>query len=170
MTTQMHSMSTEPRDKSKPVTRPPPSFKWARIAELTALEMHAIMVARERVFIVEQNCVFQDADALDLACWHVQCQVDGTLVAYLRVVDAGQKFGELSIGRVLTCPDFRGRGFGQRLMHEAVNGIQTRWPGQAVRISAQAYLLKFYAGFGFEVVGDEYLEDGIRHVDMLRRA
>lgn len=162
-----------PPEASTSIGQPPGSparFKWARIADLTALEMHAILVVRQQVFVVEQSCIFQDADELDLACWHVQCLVDGVLSAYLRVVDAGQKFAELSIGRVLTNPDFRGQGLGQQLMQEAVSGIQSRWPGQAVRISAQAYLLDFYSRFGFEVVSDEYLEDGILHVDMLRRA
>lgn len=152
-------------------------FRWARLPELTALDWHAVIAARERVFVVEQNCPYQDADELDLASWHLIGTADGALAAYLRVVDpgrksvhAGQYYAEPSIGRVLTVPDFRGQGLGLALMREGIAGCAQRFPGQGIRISAQSYLLDFYRGLGFAVVGAEYQEDGIPHYEMLRAA
>jgi ElaA protein len=146
-----------------------PTFKWARIDNLSAREMHAIVAQREQVFVVEQHCPFQDADALDLVCWHLIGTQDGEFATYARLVDPGKKFDEPSIGRVITTQNHRGKGLGRLLMQEALRGAQTRWPGLGIRISAQAYLLAFYSGFGFEPVGDQYLEDAILHVDMLRK-
>lgn len=151
------------------------AFRWARLHELTAPEWHAVLAAREAVFIVEQNCPYQDADALDAQSWHLIGTCDGQLAAYLRVVDPGYKsvhagvfYAEPSIGRVLTASAFRGKGFGQQLMREGITGCERYFPGQGIRISAQSYLLNFYQALGFVEVGDEYDEDGIPHFEMLR--
>lgn len=151
------------------------SFRWARLHELTALEWHAVLAAREAVFIVEQNCPYQDADALDAQSWHLIGTCNGQLAAYLRVVNPGCKsvhagmfYAEPSIGRVLTVSAFRGKGFGQQLMREGIDGCTRLFPGQGIRISAQSYLLAFYRNLGFVAVGDEYDEDGIAHFEMLR--
>ena len=151
------------------------SFRWARLHELTALEWHAVLAAREAVFIVEQNCPYQDADALDAHSWHLIGTCDGQLAAYLRVVDPGYKsvhagvfYAEPSIGRVLTTSSFRGKSFGQQLMREGIDGCSRLFPSQGIRISAQSYLLSFYRALGFVEVGDEYDEDGIPHFEMLR--
>ena len=93
----------------------------------------------------------------------------GLLHAYLRVVDPGVKYAEPSIGRVITAPEVRGSGLGRALMREGLAGCAVRWPGQAVRISAQARLQRFYAELGFAAASDEYLEDGIPHLEMLWR-
>jgi ElaA protein len=143
-------------------------FKLSRIDGLSARELHAILAQRERVFIIEQNCPYQDADDYDLVCWHLACYCDGQLAAYLRIVDAGHKYAEASIGRVLTVKEYRGLGLGKQVMQEAIGRFEALYPGQAIRISAQSYLLDFYRGFGFEAVGGEYLEDGIPHTEMLR--
>lgn len=150
-------------------------FRWTRLSELTAAQWHTVLAARQAVFVVEQNCPYQDADALDLHSWHLLGEVEGRLAAYLRVVDPGRKsvhpgvyYAEPSIGRVLTTKAFRGLGFGRQLMHEGIVGCERRFPGQGIRISAQSYLLKFYCELGFQVVGEEYLEDDIPHFEMLR--
>jgi ElaA protein len=90
------------------------------------------------------------------------------LVAYLRAVDPGVKYAQPSIGRVLTAPEMRGRGLGRALMHEGLARCAAQWPGQVLRISAQARLRAFYAGLAFEAASDEYLEDGIAHLEMTR--
>lgn len=144
------------------------SFRILRIEELSARELHAILAQRERVFIIEQNCPYQDADDYDLVSWHLACYSGGKLAAYLRIVDAGHKYAEASIGRVLTVKEFRGFGLGRVLMQEAINRFEALYPDQGIRISAQSYLLDFYQSFGFRPVGDEYLEDGIAHTEMLR--
>jgi ElaA protein len=150
-------------------------FRWARLQELSAMDWHAVLAARTAVFIVEQNCPYQDADALDALSWHLLGYRQGALAAYLRVVDPGQKPGhadrlytEPSIGRVLTISACRGLGLAKALLQEGLSGCARLFPGQGIRISAQAYLQKFYHDFGFQPVGNEYLEDGIPHVEMRR--
>lgn len=143
-------------------------FKCSRIDDLSAREMHTIIAHRERVFIIEQNCPYQDADDYDAVSWHLACYSDGELAAYLRIVDAGYKYAEPSIGRVLTAKPYRGLGLGKVLMSEAMSRFNTLYPKQNNRISAQAYLLDFYQGFGFEACSEEYLEDDIPHVEMLK--
>jgi len=146
----------------------PMQFTWARLATLNAETLHEIMAARQRVFVVEQNCPYLDADGYDAQSWHLIGRINGELAAYLRIVDAGLKYPEPSIGRVLTALPFRGRGLGQQLLREALDGCHHRYPGQGNRISAQSYLTDFYRSFGFEQVSAEYLEDDIPHIEMLR--
>jgi len=145
-------------------------FEWARIDDLSARAFHAAIALRESVFVVEQNCVYQDADVYDLQCWHLLAWSGPDLAACLRVTDPGTKYAEPSLGRVVSSPAFRGQGLGQQLLVEALQRCDSVWPGHANRISAQHYLLKFYQGFGFVPVSEVYLEDGIDHVEMLRPA
>jgi ElaA protein len=145
-----------------------PSFRWARIDELSATEFHRIIALREAVFVVEQNCVFQDADPYDLQCWHLMCLVGDDLAAYLRLVDPGQEYAEPSIGRVVSSAQYRGLNLGKKLMQEAMRGTDQFFPKRGNRISAQAYWQTFYESFGFVIVGEPYLEDDIPHVEMLR--
>jgi len=106
---------------------------------------------------------------VDRHCWHLLGRdEDGKLQAYLRIVDPGVKYDEPSIGRVITSPERRGTGLGRRLFAEGVARCLALWPGQGIRISAQAHLERFYGGWGFQRVGEEYLEDNIPHLEMLR--
>ena len=134
--------------------------------------MHAlydILALRCRVFILEQGA-YLDPDGADLHSWHLQGRdEDGVLQAYLRGVEPGVKYSEPSIGRVITAPELRRSGLGRELMREGLARCARQWPGQAVRISAQARLNDFYAGFGFVTQGEDYLEDGIPHRQMLWR-
>lgn len=141
---------------------------WARLDQLSAPQFHQIMAARIAVFVVEQNCPYQDADEMDAHSWHLSACIDGRLAGYLRLVDPGQRYTEPSIGRVLTTTAFRRQGLGRVLMDEALREAHRRFPATAIRISAQAYLLEFYRSYGFETVGESYLEDGIPHWEMLR--
>ena len=145
-------------------------FQWRRLEGLTAKQLHSILAAREAVFVVEQACAYQEVDSYDLVSWHLVAWVEQEVAAYLRVVDPGHKFKEPSIGRVLTTEKFRGQGMGKILMTEALRHIAETFPQQGNRISAQKYLLDFYTSFGFKAVSEEYLEDGIPHIEMLRSA
>jgi ElaA protein len=143
-------------------------FQWCRLDGMSARQWHAVLAAREAVFIVEQQCAYQDADLLDYDSWHLTAWAENRVAAYLRVVDASKKYAEMSIGRVLTAREHRGTGLGKRLMAEALRHIDGAGSRQAIRISAQAHLVKFYRGYGFHEVSAEYLEDEIPHVEMLR--
>ncbi|MCW8194610.1 GNAT family N-acetyltransferase [Proteobacteria bacterium 005FR1] len=143
-------------------------WQWRRFNQLTPDQLYEIIAVREAVFIVEQNCPYQDADGIDQHAQHLMGWNDGKLAAYCRVVEPGVKYAEPSIGRVLTAAEFRGEGFGRGLMGEAISGVERNLPGRGIRISAQLYLKRFYKDFGFEQVSDTYLEDDIPHIEMLR--
>jgi ElaA protein len=145
-------------------------FAWHRFADLGVDNLYDALQLRCRVFVLEQG-PFLDPDGVDRQSWHLLGRRDdGALVAYLRVVDPGVKYDGPSIGRVITAPEVRGNGSGRVLMAEGMAGCDRHWPGRAVRISAQAHLERFYNGFGFERVGDNYIEDTIPHVEMVRGA
>ena len=143
-------------------------LQWSRLESLNALEFYEIVKARESVFVVEQNCAYQETDEHDPHSWHLTVFVNGDLAAYARVVNPGLKYEQPSIGRVMTLPRFRGVGIGRKLVSEAIAFTEQTFPGLGIRIGAQAYLKKFYESFGFEVTGEPYDEDGIRHVEMLK--
>jgi len=146
-------------------------WEWLPFGQLDAERLYRILQARSAVFVVEQNCVYQDMDGLDPQAWHLMAwSHDEQLAVYLRVLLPGAKYPEYSIGRVLSAATHRGSGMGRELMLRALARIEETFGHVPIRIAAQAYLLAFYRGFGFVPVGAEYLEDGIAHVDMLRAA
>jgi ElaA protein len=143
------------------------NWTWQRFNDLGVDNLHDALQLRNRVFVLEQG-PYLDVDGHDRSAWHLLGRDQGTsLLAYLRVVDPGVKYDEPSIGRVVTAPEVRGTGLGRALMREGLAGCARRWPGMPVRISAQARLKRFYAELGFSSIGDEYLEDGIPHLQML---
>jgi len=144
-------------------------FKWSRLESLTALELFNIIKARESVFVVEQQCPYQETDDMDLLSWHLIASIDKELVAYVRVVDPKVKYEQPSIGRVLTLEKFRNLKIGRSLMNEAIRFTEEQFPNMGIKIGAQVYLQKFYESLGFNVVDKPYDEDGIPHVDMVKR-
>lgn len=135
-------------------------------AELTIFELHAILELRVRVFVVEQACAYQEVDELDLLARHLWAEADGRILAYLRLVPAGAKYDEQSLGRIMTAPEARGRGLGRVLIQRglALAG------GAPLRIGAQAHLERYYGELGFVRASDVYDEDGIPHLEMTRAA
>jgi len=121
---------------------------------------------RVDVFIVEQDCVFQDVDGVDPKCWHLLGYSDSVLVAYCRILPAGVKFPEPSIGRVITARSVRRTGMGRVLMAEAMKRARELFGDRQIRIGAQAHLERFCNEFGFSKVGEPYDEDGILHIEM----
>jgi ElaA protein len=152
-----------------PIMKPPHvDWRCSALDRLAPVELHRIHAARQAVFVVEQRCIFQDADdadegALHLAGW----DGDGRLLAYARLVGPGIKYREPSIGRVLTTQAARGTGLGRELVRRAVAALCEAHPAAAVRISAQQRLAAFYAEQGFVAIGAPYLEDGMPHIEML---
>ncbi|WP_332739030.1 GNAT family N-acetyltransferase [Hydrogenophaga sp.] len=138
---------------------------------LHARTLYALLQLRTEVFVMEQNCVFQDMDGADAQCFHLLGETAGpALVAYARLVPAGLKFTEASIGRVVTLPAARGGGLGHVLVREAVQALHGLWGVQPIRIGAQARLEAFYRQHGFVPDGPIYIEDGIDHIEMVRAA
>ena len=130
--------------------------------ELTVAELYTVMQLRSEVFVVEQNCVYLDADGYDDRAGHLMGWRQGELVAYARIFPPGVTYAEASIGRVITSAAARGTGAGRELMREAIARCSS-----PIRIGAQAYLERFYGSFGFVRVSEEYLEDGIPHIQMV---
>lgn len=146
-------------------------LQWsvAGFDELELRQLYAILAARSAVFVVEQNCPYQDLDDFDEEGIHLwAANADDRLLAYARLLPPGMRFNEPSIGRVLTGLECRRVGLGRDLMIRSLEEISERYPGQAVRISAQQYLERFYRDFGFKAVRGPYLEDGIPHLEMVR--
>ena len=145
-------------------------WEWRSLHELSALEVYTLCAAREAVFVVEQNCPYQELDGLDLDARHLIAWSDDAVAAYLRLLSPGAKYPEASLGRVLTARPFRGTGLGRELLERALVHIDERFAGTGVRISAQAHLQRYYGAFGFVAVSQQYLEDDIPHIEMLRAA
>jgi ElaA protein len=145
------------------------SINWVfkSFDELTTAELYAIIELRNRVFVVEQNCPYQDADYKDQKSFHLMGWKDDELAAYTRIIPQGISYNEASIGRVVTSPDHRGSGIGRQLMQRSIDKAFNQFHCTAIKIGAQVYLKQFYESLGFVQASEEYLEDGIPHIDML---
>lgn len=136
--------------------------------DLTPAELYSIMRLRGEVFVVEQNCPYVDADGKDFHSYHLMGHIGEDLAAYSRLVFPGISYEEVSIGRVITSGKYRGKEYGKRLMEKSIEEVERLYGKVPIRIGAQAYLKKFYEGFGFVDLNKPYLEDGIEHLIMLR--
>lgn len=134
---------------------------------LSVNELYAILQLRSAIFVVEQQCVFLDADDKDQLSYHLMGWKDGALAAYTRLVPPGVAYEEPSIGRVLTAITARGSGIGRLLMQESIAECRRLFGEQTIRIGAQLYLKEFYGSLGFIPTGGIYPEDGIDHIQML---
>ena len=152
--------------------RPSLYWQWSRFSELRPQDLYAAVRLRESVFIVEQQCPYNDADGRYPVAWHLLGWSDGedgkSLVAYARIFEPGLRYTEGSIGRVVSAPEVRGTGVGKALMAEALRRLEGLAPGQPIKIAAQRRLEKFYLDLGFKTISAPYEEDGIIHVDMVR--
>lgn len=144
------------------------NWKCLPFDELSVHELYAIIRLRNEVFVVEQNCVFQDADNYDQGCYHLAGWDNTNLVAYARLVPPGLIYTEMSIGRVITSPAYRGVGAGKQLLQNAILNCTLIFGKKPIKIGAQLYLKKLYESFDFQQIGDVYLEDGIEHIHMYR--
>ena len=144
-------------------------FTCLTFDELSPQTLYEILALRQEVFVVEQNCPYQDCDGKDLQSWHLMGRnASGQLICYTRLLPKGLAYPEyVSIGRVVSAPSARGTGAGKILMQESIRMCRQLFGNQSIKIGAQSYLLKFYEGFGFQSTGAEYLEDGIPHTKMI---
>ena len=133
-------------------------------SELSARELYEIVQLREKVFVVEQNCVYLDADGKDENAWHVILRDETGLLGYLRVLDRGVSFDDISIGRVISVK--RRCGLGTELLKAGIRTAKEKFSAQRITIEAQTYAREFYEKQGFVQVSDEFMEDGIPHIKM----
>lgn len=146
------------------------TWKVSRWEDLDLDTFHAIAILRIKVFVVEQNCPYEELDGRDPQCVHLTGHnPKGEVVATLRIVPPGIAYPEPAIGRVVIDPAYRGTGLGHRLMLKGMEVLQEEFGPTDVRLSAQRHLEKYYAANGFEATGKYYMEDGIPHVDMVYR-
>ncbi|PTY39069.1 GNAT family N-acetyltransferase [Saccharospirillum sp. MSK14-1] len=135
--------------------------------QLDIRTLYELLALRMSVFVVEQNCPYQELDGKDQQAWHVLGYRQGQLVATTRILAPGDSYdGAASIGRVVSAPSERGTGLGQALMQESITACQRLFPEYPIRIGAQAHLEAFYGRFGFMTSSAVYLEDGIAHIEM----
>ncbi|MDR2283639.1 MAG: GNAT family N-acetyltransferase [Sphingobacterium sp.] len=136
--------------------------------ELTNIELYEVLRLRSEVFVVEQNCIYLDPDGKDPKSHHVLLYVEGHLAGYSRVLPAGLSYEQVSLGRVLVNPDFRGKGLGNTIVDEAIKACYAIFGKVDIKIGAQHHLSKMYQSLGFFPDGEPYDEDGIMHIDMLK--
>ncbi len=135
--------------------------------DLTTRTFHDLVALREQVFIVEQNCVYQDVDGKDPESYHlIGLSDDGILIATARILPLNINENKIAIGRVVIHADYRKSGLGRVLMNKAIIEVRNIYGRVPIKVSAQKYLKNFYLSLGFIVVGEEYLEDGIPSIEM----
>jgi ElaA protein len=147
-------------------------MEWSlkKFHELTLDELYAILQLRSKVFIVEQDCVYNDVDGKDQLAWHLIGTEDGDLIAYTRILPPGIVYSDPAIGRVVTSPSKRSSGLGRELMNRSIEHCKMLFGNTSITLSAQVYLKRFYESLDFFSVGEEYLDDGIPHIEMTRKA
>ena len=145
--------------------------EWRRWAELTPDTLYDFLRLRSDIFVVEQNCAYPDMDGVDPQCEHLCVRgPEKQLVAYLRLVPPGLKAPQPAIGRLVVAQSARKSGLGRTAMLEGIRHCTERYPGQDIFLSGQQHLEAFYSSLGFVTFTEPYLEDGIQHVNMLRKA
>ena len=143
-------------------------FQVKTFEQLTKEQLYEILRLRAEVFVVEQDCPYQDVDGKDQKALHVLGYHDDKLMAYTRIFKAGDYFKNASIGRVVVKKSFRESAYGKQLMQVSIEAVQSHFLVEIIEISAQKYLTRFYTVLGFVPTGEEYLEDGIPHLRMIK--
>jgi len=142
-------------------------IKIKKFNELTTEELYKILRVRNEVFVVEQTCIYQDCGNKDYDSYHLYVEEGNEVVGYLRIVNKGISYDEISIGRVLVKETHRNKGLSRKIMLEAIKFIEEKLHSTEIRLSGQVYIKGFYESLGFKQVSEEYLEDDIPHVEML---
>jgi ElaA protein len=145
------------------------TIKTKYFNELTITELYSLLQLRSEVFVVEQDCAYQDLDGKDKQALHVLGVKNNTIVAYTRVFKPGDYFNEASIGRVVVAHNERQHEYGYEIMNASLKAIKDFYKENKIKLSAQTYLKQFYNKLGFTEEGEEYLEDGIPHIVMVKK-
>lgn len=145
-------------------------WKIKKFKDLTIEELYDILKVRNEVFVVEQNSPYQDCDDKDKQSYHLYLEDNGEIIAYLRIIEKGISYNEVSIGRFLVRQKHRGKGLAKEMLKRAINFVEESLNEKSIRLSGQVYIKDLYKSFGFEEVSDIYLEDDIPHVEMLYKS
>ena len=139
-------------------------------SELTTAQLYALLKLRCEVFVIEQNCLYEELDGEDLVGEnrHILAVQEGEIVAYARILKSEDPLEPVVIGRVIVSSQLRGQKLGEQLMAFTLEVCQQQWPDKSIYLGAQAHLKHFYARFGFSAVTPEYDEDGILHIGMAK--
>lgn len=138
-----------------------------RFNELSLDELYDILALRNEVFIVEQNCAYEDCDGKDKFCYHVYYKEGKDIIAYARVLEKGLSYEEVSIGRVIVKKGYRKKGLALKLMRRTIEFVEVFLKESSIRLSSQVYAKVLYESLGFKQVSNEYLEDNIPHIEMI---
>jgi len=141
-------------------------FIWHNFDSISKKQLYDVLSLRQRVFIIEQDCFYEDLDYSDQEANHLLLYKDNKLIGYSRVFAPGIKYDAASIGRIVTDLGFRGKGYGKDITQESIQFLKNNFPGSDISISAQYRLVDFYEDLGFEREGSVYLEDDIDHIKM----
>ncbi len=142
------------------------NFVLKEFKQLSTIELFQIYQLRNEVFIVEQNCAYQDIDDKDIKSFHLLCYTNENLCAYCRILPPGVSYRTVAIGRVVVNSTFRNKGYGKLIMKKAIKKSLQLFSSEIITLSAQLYLKKFYEELGFSAIGNDYLEDDIPHIRM----
>ena len=145
-------------------------WKLKKFDDLTSDELYGILKLRSEVFVVEQDCVYQDLDDKDQVSYHLFLKDNDEIAAVLRIIPENVSYEEMAIGRLIVKKEYRKRGISKVMMKKAIDFIVNDLGKNKIRLSGQAYLTDFYINLGFKKVSDEYLEDGIKHYEFLFEA
>ena len=137
-------------------------------SELDTEDLYQILRLRSEVFVVEQDCVYQDIDNKDQKATHLYYKENNEIVAYTRIFKAGHYYENPCIGRVVVSKKNRGKDLGKKIMIDSIEYIKQNIKGEKIELSAQKYLDNFYKDLGFYKIGEDYLEDGIPHQRMIK--
>ncbi|MBU5592225.1 GNAT family N-acetyltransferase [Clostridium sp. MSJ-4] len=135
--------------------------------ELSLEELYDILALRSEIFVVEQNCIYEDCDGKDKFAYHLYYKEKDEILAYSRILDKGISYGEISIGRVVVNKNHRRKGLAEKMMKKAIEFVEKDLRESSIRLSAQVYAKGLYESVGFKEVSEEYLEDNIPHIEML---
>ncbi|MDS0524800.1 GNAT family N-acetyltransferase [Clostridium sp. SHJSY1] len=138
-----------------------------KFKELNSEDMYKILRLRSEVFVIEQECIYEDCDGKDEKSYHLYLKNNGQIIAYLRILPKNISYKEMSIGRVVVKKSYRGHSIASDMLKRAIQFIEKELNETEIRISAQAHLINFYGNLGFKQTSDKYLEDGIPHIEML---
>lgn len=139
-----------------------------KFSELTTLQLHDLLQLRSKVFVLEQGCVYQDIDGNDQKAIHIIGVENNKIVAYARIFKAGDYFDKASIGRVVVDKNYRKKQYGHQIFKKSIEAVYQYFKETTIKISAQTYLIPFYESHGFNCIGQEYLEDNLPHIKMIK--